>query len=125
MELCAICNKQADLNKDHQALCAPHYVELSDPDALYWDLHALLKEDMVGTNKQAPRRLLEAIKKRHPHLVHRYYLSQSTKKSAAQRAILAEELNPATTLAMAHEKAKQQQTEMIRDILKDSTSVKE
>ena len=81
MERCTICNKTADLHKGNKALCAQHYVEMSDSESLYWDLHALLHEDMLGNNRESPRRLFEAIKKKHPHLIQRYYYRKQAKQT--------------------------------------------
>lgn len=106
---CTICNKEADLFKEEQPLCATHYVAVSHEDGLYWDLHALLKQDMVGTNSQSPRRLLEAIKKKYPHLVQRYYYNQQKTNPSfpvEQEDADDEDLSPEQVLALAHERAK-------------------
>ena len=105
MELCTICNKAADLHKGSKALCAQHYVEMSDEDTLYWDLHALLKEDMIGNTRDSPRRLLEAIKRKHSHLLQRYYYQRKAKQ-AIHETDEDDDLNPDLALALAHERAK-------------------
>lgn len=110
MERCSICNKIADLHKTSKALCAQHYVDVTKPDDLYWDLHALLQEDMVGNSKDSPRRLLEAIKKKYPYLVQRYYLNKQTKKPLAVKDREPQPLAAEYALALSHEKAKAEAT---------------
>jgi hypothetical protein len=95
------------LFKEEKALCATHYVAISNEEDLYWDLHALLKQDMVGASSQSPRRLLEAIKKKYPHLVQRYYFNQQkTNPSLPLESEDDEDLTPEQVLALAHERAK-------------------
>ncbi|MSS74611.1 hypothetical protein EXS73_00120 [Candidatus Pacearchaeota archaeon] len=104
---CTVCNKEADLFKEEKSFCATHYVAVSHEDALYWDLHALLKQDMVGASSQSPRRLLEAIKKKYPHLVQRYYYyQQKIHPSFPIEDDEEEDLSPEQVLALAHERAK-------------------
>jgi hypothetical protein len=104
---CTICNKEADLFKEEKPLCATHYVAVSHEEDLYWDLHALLKQDMVGASSQSPRRLLESIKKKYPHLIQRYYYNQQ--KTPPHHLVTQEDdedLSPEEVLALAHERAK-------------------
>ena len=112
LERCSICNREADLHKDNKAFCALHYVAVSDEESLYWDLHALLKQDIVGSSSQSPRRLFEAIKKRFPHLIQKYYFNQQKNRPAIPEPITLEEpledLDAESALAIAHERAKQQ-----------------
>lgn len=108
LERCSICNREADLHKDNKAFCASHYVAVSDEESLYWDLHALLKQDMIGSSSQSPRRLFEAIKKRAPHLIQRYYCNQQKNKPSVPAQVVEpeEELDAESALAIAHERAK-------------------
>lgn len=108
MPRCTVCNKEADLFKEEKPLCATHYVAVGTEEGLYWDLHALLKQDMVGASSQSPRRLLEAIKKKYPHLVQRYYHYQQKINPSfpIEEEDDDEDLTPEQVLALAHERAK-------------------
>jgi len=107
---CAVCNREADLYKKSKPLCASHYVAMNDAENLYWDLHALLKEDMVGASSQSARRLFEAIKKKYPHLIQKYYFNQQKHKPAVPEKVAVESeeetLDAESALAIAHERAK-------------------